>query len=45
MEKKSNDLNGKQESRVRHGGDAHQSHQKEPKGPAQGFSQAPKGLQ
>ncbi len=45
MEKKSNDLNGKQESHVRHGGDAHQSHQKEPKGPVQGFSQAPKGLQ
>ncbi|UYZ14708.1 hypothetical protein A6764_07130 [Brevibacillus sp. WF146] len=45
MEKKSNDLNGKQESRVRHGGDAHRSTQKQPEGPVQGFSQAPQGRQ
>lgn len=37
--------NDKEERRVRHGGDAHRSTQKEPKGPVQGFSQAPKGLQ
>jgi hypothetical protein len=37
--------NDKEERRVRHGGDAHRSTQKKPKGPVQGFSQAPKGLQ
>ncbi|MGE5703388.1 MAG: hypothetical protein ACM32O_12730 [Clostridia bacterium] len=45
MEKKSNDLNGKQESHVRQGGDSHRSQQKQKDGPVQGFSQAPKGLQ
>ncbi|MCM3624091.1 hypothetical protein [Brevibacillus borstelensis] len=45
MEKKSNDLNGKQESHTRHGGDAHRSTQKEPEGPVEGFSQAPHGKQ
>jgi hypothetical protein len=33
------------ERRVRHGGDAHRPTPKEPQGPVQGFSQAPKGLQ
>jgi len=45
MEKRSNDRNGKPERHVRHGGDAHQSQQKQSQGPVQGFSQAPKGLQ
>lgn len=45
MEKKSNDVNGKQESHERQGGDSHRSTQKRPEGPVQGFSQAPRGLQ
>lgn len=45
MEKKSNDVNGKQESHVRQGGDSHRSKNKKPEGPVQGFSQAPRGLQ
>ncbi|QQE75642.1 hypothetical protein KDJ56_06770 [Brevibacillus composti] len=45
MEQTSKDANGKQDGRVRHGGDAHRSTQKEPQGPVQGFSQAPQGKQ
>lgn len=45
MEKKSNDVNGKQESHVRQGGDSHRLTNKRSKGPVQGFSQAPRGLQ